>query len=297
WADLDPGESLSQDNNSSSDSGGESQEDNRGANDGGLEEIVALRRRRAYIIAQLHTTGQSIRETEAEVLSGQGVPEIPKRGLAPKGTVDESNSGSFLQAVDWKSGTADGPGPKPLTDRAAERAGALLSLFDADGDGALSFDEFRAYLVRLGRDKGKVGERLAANREFWLSFVADQAGPAAAQPARGAAAATTATTSSNGNLTEAGFVGHRRMVEPEHPLELDLLSLGLDILPECLQRWLKAKDSFDRIDVEGGSVTSDGGKREDRPPGGCAGTIAREEAQLLLADNGEVMTKLRVSRD
>lgn len=27
--------------------------------------------------------------------------------------------------------------------RAAERAGALLRLFDADGDGCLSFDEFR----------------------------------------------------------------------------------------------------------------------------------------------------------
>ena len=39
-------------------------------------QIVDLRRRRAYIIAQLHTTGQSIRETEAEVLSGQGVPEV-----------------------------------------------------------------------------------------------------------------------------------------------------------------------------------------------------------------------------
>lgn len=43
--------------------------------------------------------------------------KIPKRDLAPKNTVDESNCGSFLQAVDWKAGTADGPGPKPLTDR------------------------------------------------------------------------------------------------------------------------------------------------------------------------------------
>lgn len=43
--------------------------------------------------------------------------QIPKRDLAPKDTVDESNCGSFLQAVDWKAGTADGPGPKPLTDR------------------------------------------------------------------------------------------------------------------------------------------------------------------------------------
>lgn len=31
------------------------------------------------------------------------------------------------------------------------------------------------------------------------------------------------------------------MVEAEHPLELDLLSLGLDLLPEPLQRWQSAK--------------------------------------------------------
>ena len=47
----------------------------------------------------------------------RGLRQIPKRDLAPKDTVDESHSGSFLQAVDWKSGIADGPGPKPLTDR------------------------------------------------------------------------------------------------------------------------------------------------------------------------------------
>eukprot|EP00904_Undaria_pinnatifida_P012189 jgi/Undpi1/80/HiC_scaffold_1.g00080.m1 len=301
WADLDPGEGIGvlHDDSSSSDTGGDSQEEDRGARDGGLDEAVALQRRRAYIIAQLHTTGQSIRAAEAEVLSGQGVPEIHCRHPAPKDTVDESNSASFLQAVDWNAGTDDGPGPKPLTDRAAERAGALLRLFDADGDGALSFEEFRAYLVRLGRDKGKVGERLATNREFWLDFVADQAGPAAVPPSAAAAAATatTATISSNGNLTEAGFVGHRRMVEPDHPLELDLLELGLDLLPESLQRWLRAKDTFDRIDLEGGSVLSEGGKKEDRPQTGLAGSVAREEAQLLLADNGEIMTMLRVEEE
>ena len=71
-------------------------------------------------------------------------------------------------------------------------------------------------------------------REFWLSFVADQAGSASGGGGGGA-------INSSGHLSEAGFIGHRRMVEPEHPLELDLLSLGLDLLPECLQRWLAAK--------------------------------------------------------
>lgn len=63
----------------------------------------------------------------------------------------------------------------------------------------------------------------------------DQAGPSGSSDIGG-------TISFDGTaLTRSGFVGHRRMVEREHPLEQDLLSLGLDLLPECLQRWLRAK--------------------------------------------------------
>lgn len=63
----------------------------------------------------------------------------------------------------------------------------------------------------------------------------DQAGPAPASDIGG-------TVSFDGmSLTQSGFIGHRRMVERERPLELDLLAMGLDLLPECLQRWLKAK--------------------------------------------------------
>ena len=58
----------------------------------------------------------------------------------------------------------------------------------------------------------------------------DQAGPTAE-----------GVTSSDGSLTETGFIAHRRMIEHEHPLELDLLSLGLNVLPEYLQNWQRAK--------------------------------------------------------
>lgn len=76
---------------------------------------------------------------------------------------------------------------------------------------------------------------ISITREFWLNYVMDQAGPPAASDVGG-------TVSFDGTrLTRSGFIGHRRMVEREHPLELDLLSLGINLLPECLQRWLKAK--------------------------------------------------------
>ncbi len=66
----------------------------------------------------------------------------------------------------------------------------------------------------------------------------DQAGPPGSSDIGG-------TISFDGTaLTRSGFVGHRRMVEREHPLEQDLLSLGLDLLPEYLQRWRRAKVRF-----------------------------------------------------
>ncbi|CAM9586390.1 unnamed protein product [Ectocarpus sp. 4 AP-2014] len=296
WAELNPGEGRFEElgnsllESSSEEGDGQEDEEGRGRIDEESTEIAALRRRRAYIIAQLHNVGQSIRETEAEVLAGKCVPEISKRDLAPQDTVDEFKTSSFLHAVNWSAGTNDGPGPKPLTDRAMDRARALLRLFDADGDGCLSFDEFRAYLVRLGRHKGKLGERLTTNREFWLSYVADQAGPPAAADVGG-------TVSFDGCLTQSGFVGHRRMVEPDHPLEVDLLTMGLDLLPESLQRWLRAKNAFDRIDAEGVSAAAERGERSAKSRGEYDGSVDRGEAQLLLADAGEVMSKLRVEEE
>lgn len=60
---------------------------------------------------------------------------------------------------------------------------------------------------------------------------------------------------------------------------------------------LHTQDAFDRVDFEGVLASSDRGER-----GGsghlspqCEGTVERGEAQLLLADAGEVMTQLRVS--
>lgn len=51
------------------------------------------------------------------LICADGSSKIPRRDLAPKNTVDESQTGSFLHAVDWRAGTDDGPGPKPLTER------------------------------------------------------------------------------------------------------------------------------------------------------------------------------------
>lgn len=56
-----------------------------------------------------------------------------------------------------------------------------------------------------------------------------------------------------------------------------------------------AKDAFDRIDLEGVSATVERGERGGQCPEGCDGSVERGEAQLLLADTGEIMSKLRVS--
>lgn len=60
---------------------------------------------------------------------------------------------------------------------------------------------------------------------------------------------------------------------------------------------LHTQDVFDRVDFEGVLAASDLGDRggSGHLPPQCEGTVARGEAQLLLADAGEVMTQLRVS--
>lgn len=70
------------------------------------------------------------------------------------------------------------------------------------------------------------------------------------------AGATGSTMSLGGNLTESGFIGHRRMIENKHPLELDLLSVGLDLLPEYLQRWQRAKVKWRGLDLTMGVLAT-----------------------------------------
>lgn len=69
-------------------------------------------------------------------------------------------------------------------------------------------------------------------RDFWMMYISDQAG---ARTTSGGAMTVA------GKITEAGFVEHRRQIEREHPLEQDLLSMGIDVLPEYLGRWELAK--------------------------------------------------------
>lgn len=75
---------------------------------------------------------------------------------------------------------------------------------------------------------------MARFREFWVSYISDQA--AAGERKHGLDVAFV-----RDKLTEAGFVAHRRHVEQERPLEEDLLSLRIDILPDYLRRWRNAK--------------------------------------------------------
>lgn len=54
------------------------------------------------------------------------------------------------------------------------------------------------------------------------------------------------------------------------------------------------KNAFDRIDAEGVSAALERGERGAKSRGEYDGSVYRGEAQLLLADAGEVMSKLRV---
>lgn len=75
--------------------------------------------RQAIVSASLAQPALGSTETEScfTSISLPRPQQITKQDLTPKDTVDESQTGSFLQGVNWRAGTDDGPGPKPLTHR------------------------------------------------------------------------------------------------------------------------------------------------------------------------------------
>ena len=66
---------------------------------------------------------------------------------------------------------------------------------------------------------------------------------------------------------------YRAAIEHTHPLEDDLLRVGIDLLPKSLAQWEKNQHSFDRLDTEN--------PEEDENGGLVAGAHAR--AWLMLA--------------
>lgn len=57
----------------------------------------------------------------------------------------------------------------------------------------------------------------------------------------------------------------------------------------------ETQDSFDRIDFEGVTASAERGESREKDCMEGEGVVERAEAQMLLADAGEVMTQLRVS--
>ncbi len=139
----------------------------------------------------------------------------------------------------------------------------------------MSFRDFRAYLAAVGRPR-ELSE-VTADLESWQMYVSDLGG-----------------LDSDGNMTAAGMVAYREVVEDEHPLEWDLLTLKRKLLPKDLDDWRRYKEVYDKVDEENVVVENSkiakriGRKRAEKElKWGPSGKLSVDYLQQVLADCGE----------
>jgi hypothetical protein len=91
------------------------------------------------------------------------------------------------------------------------------------------------------------------------------------------------------------------MIEEEHGLEMDLLKLEMELLPEDLMSWSRNKSCFDRIDGEGVEqeniklerrIGKKRAEKECKP--GPVGKLEARSFQQLLGDCGEYYTNEQI---
>jgi len=165
-----------------------------------------------------------------------------------------------------------------LSHRGVELAAEVHAHFSRSTPGSLTFREFRGYLAAMGRPKE--GEGYTDKAESWKMFMEDLGG-----------------LDENGGMTKEGMIRYRDMIEPEYPLEYDLLKIGLDVLPPNLQQWSDNRERYERVDLEGAAEEN---KKLLRRMGkkkaaeflieGTRGRIEKESFQQLLGDCGENYT-------
>jgi hypothetical protein len=142
----------------------------------------------------------------------------------------------------------------------------------------MRFKDFRGYLAAVGRSHENA--EVTQNIESWRLYMSDLG-----------------ALDEDGDMTPAGMVAYRALIEHEHSLEMDLLKLEMELLPADLMQWEKNKFCFDRIDnelVEQENLKLErrmGKKRAEKElKKGPLGEIETRDLQQLLADTGSIFT-------
>ena len=118
-----------------------------------------------------------------------------------------------------------------LSHRGRQLSEQLHEKFARAEGGGVGYRDFRGYLAAVGRP-GENGD-VMENRESWRMFVDDLGGLAL-----------------DGTMTKKGMVSYRAETEGTASLEVDLLTLGMPLLPSDLEEWKRNGEWFDRRDGE-----------------------------------------------
>jgi len=181
--------------------------------------------------------------------------------------------------------------------RGLEKCLDIFRMFDSDGDGRMTYDDFLAYLEVSGQ-YDMVTPCITSSSESWLNYMWDNFGagydPAMAPPAGGGRG------QGCGFIEPIHFANYRHSAEAKFPLAMELFDRGMPLLPRRLLRWEHAKKSFVRLDFESWNpqlseeellaLEAEGKEPPSTSDPEATGDIPVDEFQLLMADSGEIIS-------
>jgi hypothetical protein len=115
-----------------------------------------------------------------------------------------------------------------FTHRGRERALCLFTKF-SNSKGTLGYFDFRSYLESVGRPE-EFHPHILKSKESWCCYMHDLVG-----------------LDESGNLNHDNFIRYREGIENIYPLEIDLVRVGIGVLPQRLADWKKYNNAFVKI--------------------------------------------------
>jgi len=167
------------------------------------------------------------------------------------------------------------PRTETFTVRGADKVHELYERF-CSVPGRMTYFDFRGYLHALRR-LDEFDPHIIDSEEAWRSYMTDMFG-----------------TDEAGGLTPGQFLAYREWIESQYPLEADLLSIGLPLLPDTLIAWKQCEAAFDRLADEG--ITEEEKFMLLRAGEEYISNFPRCEFQLFAYDNGEIMSDMECER-
>jgi hypothetical protein len=197
-----------------------------------MEKMAKLQKRKEELILRVLAIDSALADDAIPINYGLN-SVVPRSGIHAKRTT-QTNPSSGIRINN------------KLSFRGKQKAGEYFERLDEDGDGYLTFDDFRA-MISLTDPNGLVSDSVKTTNnssssssaggyrdsnhhyrdwEAWRMYMDDLG----------------VKTDQFGRIDKAGFVKYRGVVELDMPLSRELEKLSVDLLPRDLSLWKRLKE-------------------------------------------------------